>query len=99
MSRGDLRNVCFLRHESKAMSRGFHLSFRQVGKSIDTAFTEALNDWLRAERSDTRLFIRIPGDQVKLEPWRRDYNEHRPQGVIANKPQYYGPLDFRTSST
>jgi len=82
-----------------AYQKGVILDFSRPGKPTDNAFIEAFNGRLRAECLNTHWFMSMPDAKAKLESWRRDYNEHRPQGVIANKPQYYGPLDFRTSST
>jgi putative transposase len=61
------------------------LDFSRPGKPTDSAFIEALNGRLRAERLNTQFFLTLANAGANLEHWRRHYNEVRPRGAIGNK--------------
>ena len=61
------------------------LDFSRPGKPTDNAFIKAFNGRLRAECLNTHWFLSLADARKKLEAWRRDYNEVRPHGAIANK--------------
>ncbi len=66
--------VCLTRHGPVGHTRGVTLDFSRPGKPTDNEFIEAFNGRLRAD--DARL---------KMEEWRRYYNEDRPPEAIGNK--------------
>lgn len=47
-------------------------------------FSEAFNGRRRAECLNAHWFLNLADAAEKLEAWRRDYNEQRPQGAIGN---------------
>jgi putative transposase len=69
-----------------AYARGVTLDFSRPGKPTDTAFIEAFNGRLRAERLNAHGFLTLAHAHEKLEDWRKDYNEVPPHGAIGNKP-------------
>ncbi len=65
---------------------GGMVRFVSDGRPTDNAFIEAFNGRLRQECLNTHWFLTLDDAREKLEAWRRDYNEVRPQGAIGNKP-------------
>ncbi len=55
------------------------LDFSRPCKPTDNAFIEAFHGRLRAECLNTHWFLSLADAEEKLEAWRRDYNEQRPQ--------------------
>lgn len=62
------------------------LDFSRPGKPTDNAYIESFNGSFRAECLNTHWFMSLDDARVKLEAWRRDYNEVRPHSAIGNKP-------------
>jgi len=60
------------------------LEFSRPGKPVDNAFIESFNGSLRDECLNTNWFLSIEDAQLKLEAWRRDYNEYRPHSSLDN---------------
>lgn len=69
------------------------LEFSRPGKPVDNAFIESFNGSLRDECLNTNWFLSIEDAQLKLEAWRRDYNEFRPHSSLGNMT----PGDFARS--
>jgi putative transposase len=51
----------------------------------DNAFIEAFNGRFRAECLNAHWFLTLDDARLKMEEWRRYYNEDRPYGAIGNK--------------
>ena len=49
------------------------------------SFIESFNGKFRSERINTHWFLSLDVARLKMEDWRRDYNEFRPHGAIGNK--------------
>ena len=47
---------------------------------------ESFNGSFRAECLNAHWFMSLDDARLKLEDWRRDYNEIRPHSAIGNKP-------------
>ncbi len=60
------------------------LDFSRPGKPTDNAFIEAFNGRLRVECLNAHWFMTLADAREKLECWRRDCNEVRPNGAIGN---------------
>jgi len=69
-----------------AYAKGVTLDFSRPGKPTDNAFIEAFNGRLRAECLNAHWFLTLDDARLKLEDWRKYYNEDRPHGAIGNKP-------------
>ena len=69
-----------------AYANNVMLDFSRPGKPTDNAFIESFNGRLRQECLNTHWFLSIAHARQKLESWRRDYNDVRPQSAIGNKP-------------
>lgn len=69
-----------------AYANGVTLDFSRPGKPTDNAFIEAFNGRLRAECLNAHWFLTLDDARLKIEDWRKYYNEERPHGAIGNKP-------------
>ena len=69
-----------------AYHKGVVLDFSRPGKPTDNAFIESFNGKFRAECLNAHWFLSLDDARVKMEEWRRDYNEVRPHSAIGNKP-------------
>lgn len=67
-----------------AYQRGVTLDFSRPGKPTDNSFIESFNGKFRAECLNTHWFMSLDDARMKLEDWRRDYNEVRPHSAIGN---------------
>ena len=56
---------------------------------------KSFNGSLRDECLSTNWFLSIDDAQLKLEVWRKDYNEYRPHSFLDNMT----PSDFARSLT
>lgn len=61
------------------------LDFSRPGKPTDNAFIESFNGKLRAECLNTHWFMSLDDARLKMDAWRRDYNEVRPHSAIGHK--------------
>ena len=68
-----------------AYARGVTLDFSRPGNPTDNAFIEAFNGRFRAECLNAHWFLTLDDARMKMEDWRRYYNEDRPHGAIGNK--------------
>ena len=68
-----------------AYARGVTLDFSRPGKPTDNAFIEAFNGRFRAECLNAHWFLTLDDARLKMEEWRRYYNEDRPHEAIGNK--------------
>ncbi len=78
-----------------AYTRGVVLDFSRPGKRTDNAFIESLNGKFRAECLNTHWFMSLEDAQLKMEDWRRHYNEERPHSAIGNRR----PIELLTRPT
>ena len=67
------------------------LDFSRPGKPTDNAFIESFNGKLRQECLNTS-FLPLGDAKVKLDAWRRAYNEHRPHSARGN----LAPSEYRS---
>lgn len=70
--------------EDWAWQRGVQLDFIHPGRPVENAYIESFNGKLRDECLNAHQFHSIADAQTKIEAWRRDYNEERPHGSLAN---------------
>ena len=76
-----------------AYQRSVKMMFSRPGKPTDKAFIESFNGSLRDECLNTHWFSSIEDAKVKLEAWRKDYNENRPHRSLNNlTPNEYAEL-------
>jgi putative transposase len=59
------------------------LDFIRPGKPVENAYIESFNGRLRDECLNVNEFLSLNDARVKLEAWRRDYNEQRPHGALG----------------
>lgn len=69
-----------------AYQKGVVLDFSRPGKPTDNAFIESFNGKFRAECLNAHWFMSLDDARLKMEEWRKDYNNVRPHSAIGNKP-------------
>ena len=70
--------------------RGVRLEFIQPGKPVQNAYIESFNGRLRDECLNANWFTSLRDARRKIETWRRDYNEQRPDSSL----NYLPPAEF-----
>jgi transposase InsO family protein len=50
---------------------------------VENTYIESFNGRLRDECLNVEMFVDLADAQLKIEMWRRDYNEQRPHGALA----------------
>ena len=66
------------------------LDFIRPGKPVENSYIESFNGWLRDECLNVEVFLDLADAQWKIEKWRRDYNQQRPHGALADRtPQEF----------
>ena len=69
------------------------LDFSRPGKPTDNAYIESFNGSLRDECLNTHWFLSLEDAKIKIEEWRKDYNEFRPHSSIGNMPPRHYALE------
>jgi putative transposase len=69
------------------------LDFSGSGKPTDNAFIESFNRSVRAECLNENWFMSLDDAKEKIDAWRLDCNEHRPNSALGN----LAPEDFASS--
>jgi putative transposase len=77
---------CIRAVDAWAYQRDMKLDFIRPGKPVENAFIESFNGKLKDECLNTEIFFTIDAARQKLEQWRKDYNEHRPQSALGGLP-------------
>jgi transposase InsO family protein len=70
--------------------RGSQSRFIRPGSPWQNAKIESFNSWLRAELPDAEVFANLADAQLKLNLWRRFYNEERPRSSLG----YLAPASY-----
>lgn len=65
-----------------AYERALELDFSRPGKPTDNAGVESFNGRLRQECLNANWFLSLEDAKMKIEAWRRDYNEARPHSAL-----------------
>lgn len=73
-----------------ACQHAVRIHFIDPGKPMQNAFVESFNDKMRAECLNVNWFTDLEDAQVRIEAWRREYNELRPHSSIGRIP----PAEF-----
>ena len=60
------------------------LDFSRPGKPTDNAFAESFIGSFRDECLNAHWFLSIEDAGMKIEQWRKDYNEFRPHSSLDN---------------
>jgi putative transposase len=69
-----------------ATTHGVTLDYIQPGKPTQNAFIESFNGRLREECLDQEVFLDLNDAKLKIERWRRFYNDERPHSTLGGKP-------------
>ena len=78
-----------------ASQQGINLVFSRPGKPTDNAYIESFNGSFREECLQTHWFFSLEDATMKIESWRKDYNEFRPHSALG----YKTPHEFASSIT
>ena len=73
-----------------ASQQGINLLFSRPGKPTDNAYIESFNGSFREECLQTHWFLSLQDATMKIESWRKDYNEFRPHSSLG----YKTPAEF-----
>lgn len=68
------------------------LDFIRPGKPVENAYIESFNGKFRDECLNEELFYNLEHAKLKIEAWRRDYNQNRPHQSL----DYKTPEEFMT---
>jgi len=69
------------------------LDFSRPGKPVDNAFVESFNGSYRDECLNVHWFLSLEDAKMKIETWRKEYNEFRPHSSLDDMT----PSDFAKS--
>jgi len=70
------------------------LDFSRPGKPTDNAYIESFNGTLRDECLNTHWFLSLEDAKLKIEQWRKNYNNFRPHSSIGNVPPEHYALEL-----
>ncbi len=73
-----------------AYHHGVRIDFSRPGKPTDNCFIETFNGSLRDECLNVHWFETLEEAKVRIEAWRRDYNESRPHQALREQT----PVEF-----
>ena len=93
-----------------AYAHGVKLDFIRLGTPVENAVSESFNGRFRDECLNANVFISLHDARQKIEAWRMDYNEHRPNGSLGNgniprvcrtgaQPRLQGAPNFQSTLT
>ncbi len=75
------------------------LHFSRPGKPTDNAMIESFNGRLRDECLNVNWFLSLEDARIKLEAWRRDYNEFRPHSSLGGlTPEQFAQAEARSKN-
>lgn len=78
--------------DARAYAHGVKLDFIRPGKPVENAVIESFNGRFRDECLNANVFVSLHDARQKIEAWRIEYNEHRPESSLGGLP----PGDCRT---
>lgn len=70
------------------------LDYSRPGKPTDNAHIESFNGSFRDECLNTHWFMSLEDARMKIENWRKDYNEYRPHSGLT----YLTPAEFASTA-
>jgi len=68
-----------------AHRNGVKLDFIRPGKPVENEYIESFNGRLRQECLEENWFTSLEDAKMKIEVWRKDYNEHRPHSSLGDE--------------
>ena len=75
------------------------LDFIRPGKPVDNCFVESFNSRFRAECLNSNYFDSISEAKMKIEDWRKKYNEFRPHSTLKGLTPKVFADQFKQRST
>lgn len=68
-----------------ARRREISIEYIEPGKPIQNAYIESFNARIRDECLNEEVFLDLADAKMKIEKWRRQYNEKRPHSSLKMK--------------
>ncbi len=78
---------------------GVKLDYIRPGKPVENAYIESFNGRLRQECLEENWFLSLDDAKIKIEAWRKDYNEHRPHSSLGDETPPRFAEDWQLSRT
>jgi len=73
-----------------AHRNGVKMDYIRPGKPVENAYIESFNARLRQECLEESWFLSIEDAKIRIEEWRKDYNDHRPHSSLGdNTPRSF----------
>ena len=69
------------------------------GKPVENAYIESFNGRLREECLDLHWFSFLEDAKIKIEAWRKDYNEQRPHSALRQETPRAFATEWQLSRT
>jgi putative transposase len=61
------------------------MDYIRPGKPVENAYIESFNGRLRRECLEESWFLSIEDAKIRIEEWRKDDNERRPQSPLGDE--------------
>jgi putative transposase len=78
---------------------GVMLDYIRPGEPVENAYIESFNGRLREECLDLHWFSSLEDAKIKIEAWRKDYNEQRLHSSLAQETPRDFAADWRITRT
>ncbi len=82
-----------------AYKHGVSLFFIEPGKPVQNAYIESFNGKLRDECLNENYFTSLAEAKMRIETWRKDYNEVRPHSSLGDLTPTEFAIRFKTGTT
>lgn len=82
-----------------AHRNGVKLDFIRPGKPVENAYIESFNGRLRQECLEENWFVSLEDAKIRIEAWRKDYNEHRPHSSLGDETPQGFAREWQLSRT
>lgn len=82
-----------------AHRNGVKLDYIRPGKPVENAYIESFNGRLREECLNLHWFSSIEDARIKIEAWRKDYNEQRPHSALGQETPRAFAAEWQLSRT
>jgi putative transposase len=75
------------------------MDYFRPGKPVENAYIESFNGRLRRECLEESWFLSVEDAKIRIEEWRKDYNERRPHSSLGDETPKGFAEDWRLSRT
>jgi len=82
-----------------AHRNGVKMDYIRPGKPVENAYIESFNGRLRRECLEESWLLSIEDAKIRIEEWRKDYNERRPHSSLGDDTPRKFAEDWQLSRT